>query len=110
MTQHKPVDPSATLFITPGSQCTGHVDGDGFAHAETPFVRSVGIGDLSQVVEHHINHIYGSVSHHVRFADGGHLNYIADSQGHVTEFFITGLDAVMMANGDITVWPRRPPA
>lgn len=101
MTPHTPLP--ATLMMAPGVRCQQVTDADGEVRNQLPPVRAFGIRDIGQVVEHRITRVYDSVGHHIRFANGGYLTYMADTHGHVVEFFLAGLDAVMSAEGDVSV-------
>lgn len=48
-------------------------------------VSSVTAADIACVTEHRINTIYGTVSHVVRFRNGGTLRYSVDSTGRVLD-------------------------
>jgi hypothetical protein len=105
MNKNHPPAQGVRLMVAPGVRCSGYTDAYGDVHADLPLVRAFGIRDLAQVVEHRISHVYDSVGHYVRFNNGGYLSYMRDTQGKVIEFYINGLDAVLSAEGDITVWP-----
>jgi hypothetical protein len=91
-------------MMAPGVRCSTVTDANGQVHTELPPIRAFGVRDIGQVVEHRITCVYDSVGHYIRFANGGYLNYMADRRGNVIEFFLAGLEAVMSADGDITVW------
>jgi hypothetical protein len=92
-----------TLTMAPGVRLSGFTAPDGDVHAELPCIRSVGIRDLTQVIEHRISYAFESVGHYVRFTNGGWLRYIFNGQGDVIEFYIIGLDAVLSAEGEVIV-------
>jgi hypothetical protein len=93
-----------TLMVAPGIQYATHTAPDGDIHAELPYIRSVGIRDLAEVIDHRINHVYDSIGHYVRFSNGGWLRYMFDTRGNMVEFYMIGLDGLMSAEGDISVW------
>jgi hypothetical protein len=71
-------------------------------------VGRVGIADLSEVVEHTIVTIFGSVAHHIRFFNGGELHYTFNSRGELVELGGKNVCAVLKANGDYLVGAYRP--
>ncbi len=90
--------------MAPGIRYSAYTAPDGDIHSEFPHIRSVGIRDLTQVVDHRINQVFDSVGHYVRFSNGGWLRYMFDRRGNMVEFYMIGLDGIMSVEGDITVW------
>jgi hypothetical protein len=59
--------------MAPGIRHSAFTTPDGDIHSEFPCIRSVGIRDLAQVVDHRINRVFDSVGHYIRFSNGGWL-------------------------------------
>jgi hypothetical protein len=61
------------------------VDAGGDCSGKICTVESVTIADIAYVTEHHVNRIHNTVSHVVRFLNGGSLCYSVDAYGRVID-------------------------
>ena len=81
---------------------------DGNMSATLPVIRSVGLLDLSEVLSHQVNHVFGSVSHVVHLVNGGVVRY-AFSAHELIELSGYGVRAVMDREGCIRFGAYREP-
>jgi hypothetical protein len=65
-------------------------------------IQSVGIRNITDVVEHRINTIVGTRSHMVRFVNGGVLTYAYNDAGLLIELCATNLMTIISANNEVT--------
>jgi hypothetical protein len=63
-------------------------------------VRHVGIANIAEVVEYRIAAIVDSVSHYVRFCNGGELYYVFNRRGEVVELTGRAVTANISSEGD----------
>jgi hypothetical protein len=76
-------DGSLTVRQPDGSEFV--VDAEGHGRGRLRTVASVTVVDIAYVTEHHINTIYDTVSHVVRFLNGGTLCYSIDGTGRLLD-------------------------
>ena len=65
-------------------------------------ISSVGITNLTEVVEHQITTIVGSRSHMVRFHNGGVLQFAYNSSGQLIELKSQGLAAIITSGSEVS--------
>jgi hypothetical protein len=63
-------------------------------------VRFVGVASLAEVVEYRIAAIVDSVSHYVRFCNGGELYYVFNRRGEVVELTGRAVTVSISPQGD----------
>jgi hypothetical protein len=75
-------------------------------------VRFVGIANLAEVVDYRIVAIYDSVSHYIRFCNGGELYYVFNRRGEVVELTGRTVCCSVSSEGDYLFWtfPEPQPA
>ena len=78
---------------------------DGMLHVHTPTITCVAISDITQVKEHRICEIMGTVSHAVKFRNGGHLYYSYGIDGGPIEVQGEGVDIHHVGNGILMAMP-----
>jgi hypothetical protein len=88
--------------IPSGAEWVGSVypDAEGTLHFHLPRIRSVGIADLSQVVEHRVVAAVGSVSHHVRFRNGGGLWFVFNDRNELVDLKAHAFGVLVTPEGD----------
>lgn len=88
--------------LPPGADWVGSVrtDADGTLHFDLPRIRSVGIGDLAQVAEHRVARAVGSVSHHVRFNNGGGLWFVFNERNELVDLKAHAFSVSVTPEGD----------
>ena len=74
-----------------------------------PRIEKIGIADRADVVEHRINEVYGSVSHYVRFRNGGELRVVRAADGSLLEFSGEGVTMSIDREGAVSVRPYQAP-
>ncbi|ANB71645.1 hypothetical protein [Paraburkholderia phytofirmans] len=87
-----------TIRQTDGSEFT--VDKDGRPRGRICTVSSITIADIAYVTAHQINKVYETVSHVVRFRNGGMLCYSLDASGRLLDCEFDGLH-VSAKNGHV---------
>lgn len=80
---------------------------DGMVVVETPSISWVGIADITQVKEHRISEVMGTVSHAVFFRNGGHLFYSYGVDGGPIEVQANGVDVHDIGKGMVMVMEAR---
>ncbi len=85
-----------------GAEWFGSVraDGDGNLHVDLAQIRKVGLADLSQVVEYRIAAAVGSVSHHVRFHNGGEVWFVLNDRSELVDLEGWGVSVIVSPEGD----------
>jgi hypothetical protein len=63
-------------------------------------VRHVGVADIAEVIEYRIAAIVDSISHHVRFCNGGELYYVFNRRGEVVELMGRAVLVSISPEGD----------
>ena len=74
-----------------------------------PRIARVGIADLHDVAEHRINTAYGSISHYVRFHNGGVLRVAYAADGSLLELSGEGMTVCADQEGTLSVKPYQAP-
>jgi hypothetical protein len=94
--------PYQSILVQPagGLPVTRSPDGDAILKLDQ--IQSVGIRDITDVVEHRINTIVGTRSHRVRFCNGGVLTYAYNDAGQLIELCATNLMTIISANNEVT--------
>ena len=82
---------------------------DGMLLVQTPAISWVSISDITQVREHRICEVMGTVSHAVYFRNGGHLFYSYGIDGGPIELQGNGVDIHQVGNGMVMVMPTLTP-
>jgi hypothetical protein len=62
-----------------------NIDTEGNIEFDRTRIRSVGVGNLAEVVNHRIVAIADSISHYVRFHNGGELYYVFNARGQLVD-------------------------
>ncbi len=99
-------DAPRPVQIKSGTPLTMHEDRDGILHVRTRTtavlaleeIKSIGIENMLEVQTYRITRIVGSVSHFVRFLDGGEVRLAYNAQGCLLEFSAQGV-AVEIQDG-----------
>lgn len=73
---------------------------DSVVCTELPGLRSVGVADLTEVLEHRVNVVASSVAHFVRFRNDGELYYVFNSRGQLVELTARALRITISSKGD----------
>jgi len=68
-------------------------------------ITRVGLADLRDVTEHRIEEHFGSVSHHVRFRNGGVLRFACAVTGNLLELSGEKLNIRLSPEGVIAIGP-----
>jgi hypothetical protein len=87
-----PGDPNGSLSF----------DNEGNVSVEAVRAPCIGIANLAQVVDYRIAAIAaiaGSISYHVRFHNGGELNYAFNEKGELLELSGKGMDFAVSPEG-----------
>ncbi len=66
-------------------------------------ITHVGLADLAEVSEHRIEEHFGSISHHVRFRNGGILRFACALTGELLELSGEKLNIRISPEGDIVI-------
>jgi hypothetical protein len=82
---------------------------DGSLEYFTAEIRTVGIKDIMDVVEHRINTIVGSRLHMVRFVNGGVLTYAYNDAGVLIELASSDLSVDISTNNEVVYYVEREP-
>lgn len=98
--------PASIILHNKGEIPDTSVRRDGMVMVHTPSIKSVGVFDITQVSDHRISEVMGTVSHAVYFRNGGHLfySYGVDGSGPI-ELQGNGIDLHHVGNGTIIVMP-----
>jgi hypothetical protein len=105
----KPPLPAA-LFVHDKSQMLEtSVRMDGMTVVHAPIITWVGVADITQVKEHRISEVMGTVSHAVYFRNGGHLFYSYGIDGGPIELQVNGADIHQTGQGRVMVMPTLDP-
>ena len=78
------------------------LNSDGNSVLQLDQIKSVGIRNISDVVEHRINTIVGTRSHMVRFVNGGLLTYAYNDAGQLIELCATHLMTIISKNNEVS--------
>jgi hypothetical protein len=97
----KDSDGSITISQPDGSKYV--MDAEGNTKGEVRNISSVTIADISYVTEHHVNRIYDTVSHVVRFLNGGTLSYSFSTSGQMIDFESDKLQVALMEGNHIVI-------
>jgi hypothetical protein len=94
--------PYQSILVQPvgGLPVTHTPDGDAVLQLDK--IQSVGIRDITDVVEHRINTIVGTRSHMVRFFNGGVLTYAYNDSGQLIELCANNLMLIISENSEVT--------
>ena len=69
--------------------------------ADWATLRQVGMANLAMVAEHHIEHCFNSVSHHIRLTNGGVINFAYALDGRLLELSAEQVKIVAENNGTL---------
>ncbi len=103
----KAVSPeSATHYVAlpPDPGGVASIDGQN-VRIERSRVRNVGIAKLAEVVDHRIAAIVDSVSHYVRFCNGGEIYYVFNGRGEIVELSGLAVFVNISPQGDYLFGP-----
>jgi len=114
MAQNKFNEGDSLDDITPGqivqvgdSGASFILNPDGSFRYFTDEIRSVGIRDIADVLEHRINTIVGSRLHLVRFVNGGTLTYAYNNAGQLIELCSSGVGIEISKNNEVVCYVVR---
>jgi hypothetical protein len=85
--------------LPPHIKGMGYIDADGNAYIDPFMVRTIGIENIADVIEHRITAAVNSVAHLVRFRNGGELFYIFNLRGEIVELTTTDLACTLSPDG-----------
>jgi len=77
---------------------------DGSVEYETGKIKTVGIRNITEVLEHRINTIFDSRSHMVRFVNGGVLKYAYNGSGELIELSASNVAVVISEDGEFSFY------
>ncbi len=102
----KPLAASIILHNNQGQIPDTSVRRDGMLIMQAPAIKWVSVFDITQVREHRISEVMGTVSHALYFRNGGHLfySYGVDGSGPI-ELQGNGIDLHHVGNGTVIVMP-----
>ncbi len=90
-------NPDGSLSLTGKANVSLHIDS----------IKAIGVENLVDVEVHTINRVFGSVSHYVKFFDGGEVKFSYNStSGELLEFSAAGVDAYVTNGERITLKMR----
>ena len=69
--------------------------------ADWATLRHVGVANLAMVAEHRIAYCFNSVSHHIRLANGGVINFAYALDGRLLELSAEQVKIVARNNGTV---------
>ena len=88
----------------PETEDVVYVTADGLLIVDLPLIKSVGIKNLTEVVEHHITTIMNSYSHMVRFTNGGVLKFAYNNVGQLIKLSVRDLEVNIFRGEEILVF------
>lgn len=90
-------NPDGSVSLTSNKDVALHIDS----------IKALGIENLVDVEVHTINRVFGSVSHYVKFFDGGEVKFSYNgTTGELLEFSATNVDAYVTNGERITLKMR----
>lgn len=110
MASRKPqIVPDGSVFEGGAFGGNATLSGDDLS-LDLPRIKSVGLDDLSAVEAHCINRVYNTVSHFVRFTDGGEVHFVISLTGELLELSGHGVRISLREGNAIYFGPYHSPS
>ena len=96
-------NPDGSVDISTSFGAAVHVAHDGKVELDLQLIKTVGLRNLVDVVSHEINSIASSISHVVKFANGGLLQFAYNSGGSLIDFSASKLVVTLSKDNSLLV-------
>ena len=89
------ITPEGLMAVTQNDQSIVAISDKSLSVELSTIIKSVGIENLTDVDVHKINKLFGSISHYIRFVDGGEVKFSYNAAGDILELYGKGVNATI---------------